>query len=374
MSAVAAFPWETLPRLTRAAVQARRELTSRVARGLALARLPAALSQLLGDDVAITSLALSERRRGELGVPSMFDAHTVQFPGLGLRVTLWPEPDLARACVARLLGQGFELGWADAGIDAALQGAGAALALEVARRTSLAEAPELVSDVAADDGWVSSGRVTVQLAGKPYRVELCAEALKSGHPTPPAVRRADLSQLGEARVAVPWVAACSMTTAAELDALQVGDVWVPGEGAWVGRDTALAAGLLAAPASERGLPIHVSGGRIVLGAKAVLVFEELSSMSQEDSELTQIVGETPLCVRVELGSLEMSAAEWAALRPGDVVECGRRIEEPVVLRVGGREIARGELVEIDGEVGVRITAVGSNPAAPGPLVSGPVPP
>jgi len=90
-------------------------------------------------------------------------------------------------------------------------------------------------------------------------------------------------------------------------------------------------------------------------------------MSQEESELTQIVGETPLCVRVELGSLEMSAAEWAALRPGDVVQCGRRIDEPVVLRAGGREIARGELVDIDGEIGVRITAVGSGPVGSGPV-------
>jgi flagellar motor switch/type III secretory pathway protein FliN len=57
----------------------------------------------------------------------------------------------------------------------------------------------------------------------------------------------------------------------------------------------------------------------------------------------------------------MSAAEWAALRPGDVVQCGRRIEEPIVLRAGGREIARGELVDIEGEVGIRITRVGSAP-------------
>jgi flagellar motor switch/type III secretory pathway protein FliN len=377
MSAVAAFPWERLPRLTRLAVEARRELRSRVARGLELTRLPAALRELLGEDVAITSLTLNQRRRGELGVPSMFAAHTVQFPDLGVRVTVWPEPDLARACVARLLGQGFELGWADAGIDAALQGAGAALALEVARRAALAEAPELVSAVACDDEWVSSGRATLQLAGKPYGLELCAEALKLGHPVSVVKGRTDLSRLGEAKIAVPWVAACSTATAAELDGLQVGDVWLAGERAWVGGDMTLTAGLLAAPASERGLPIHVSGGRIVLGAKAVLVFEELSSMSQEESELTQIVGETPLCVRVELGSLEMSAAEWAALCPGDVVECGRRIDEPVVLRVGGREIARGELVDIDGEVGVRITSVGSSSVAPGPVApvaAGPVVP
>jgi flagellar motor switch/type III secretory pathway protein FliN len=81
-------------------------------------------------------------------------------------------------------------------------------------------------------------------------------------------------------------------------------------------------------------------------------------MSEEESDLEQVVGETPVLVRLELGALEMSAAEWAALRPGDVLATGRRLDEVVTLRTGGREIARGELVEIEGELGVRITQVG----------------
>jgi flagellar motor switch/type III secretory pathway protein FliN len=42
------------------------------------------------------------------------------------------------------------------------------------------------------------------------------------------------------------------------------------------------------------------------------------------------------------------------VRQGDVLGLGRRIGEPVVLRVGGLAIARGDLVEIEGEVGVRV--------------------
>jgi type III secretion protein Q len=116
--------------------------------------------------------------------------------------------------------------------------------------------------------------------------------------------------------------------------------------------------VLAAPGAERGLPVRVSSGRIVLGPSLVRVHEELeSTMSHQESELEQIVGDTPLVVRLEVGALEMTAAEWAALRPGDVVQSGRRVEDPVILRAGGREIARGELVDIEGEVGVRITQV-----------------
>jgi len=358
--AIRAFPWERLPRVERAALRARRELTSRVAAGIDVGRLSRALGQLLGDDAELGDVLIAEPCQGAREAPSIFDGHTIQFPTLGLRVTLWPEPDLARACVARLLGQGFELGWADTGIDAALRGAGAALALEVARRAARGEAPELVTDVASPAEWQSAGQATLRLGGKPYRVELSAEALELGRPAPTLVDPALLSRLGSLPLRVPWIAALSAATVSDIEGLGVGDVWVPGKEAWVEGEP-LVAGLLAAPGAERGMPIRVSGGRIVLGAGAVPVLEErteeLTPMSQEESELTQIVGETPLVVRVELGSLEMSAAEWAALRPGDVLTSGRRLEEPVVLRTAGREIARGELVDIEGEIGVRITQV-----------------
>jgi flagellar motor switch/type III secretory pathway protein FliN len=145
-----------------------------------------------------------------------------------------------------------------------------------------------------------------------------------------------------------------------LDGLDVGDVWLPGKTGWVAAEPALNVGLLAPALSQWGLPVRAVGGRTVLGADAVFVHEELeSSMSQEESELERIVGELPLVVRLEVGALEMSAAEWAALRPGDVVQTGRRLEDPVILRAGGHEIARGELVDVEGEVGVRITQVGA---------------
>jgi flagellar motor switch/type III secretory pathway protein FliN len=50
----------------------------------------------------------------------------------------------------------------------------------------------------------------------------------------------------------------------------------------------------------------------------------------------------------------MRAREWASLSPGDVVALGRRIGEAVTLRVGGVTVARGELVDLDGEIAVRI--------------------
>lgn len=71
--------------------------------------------------------------------------------------------------------------------------------------------------------------------------------------------------------------------------------------------------------------------------------------------LLESVGEVPVVVRVEIGTAEMSARQWASVAAGDVIALGRRVGEAVVLRVSGVEVARGELVEIEGEVGVRIT-------------------
>jgi flagellar motor switch/type III secretory pathway protein FliN len=71
-------------------------------------------------------------------------------------------------------------------------------------------------------------------------------------------------------------------------------------------------------------------------------------------ELIDAIGDVPVLVRVELGEARMAARDWASVGKGDVVALGRRVGESVVLRVGGVVVARGDLVEIDGEVGVRI--------------------
>ena len=69
----------------------------------------------------------------------------------------------------------------------------------------------------------------------------------------------------------------------------------------------------------------------------------------------QVLEEAPVVVRVELGAVEMTARKWASLAEGDVMTLGRRLGEPAILRVAGVEVARGELVIVEGEMAVRIT-------------------
>jgi flagellar motor switch protein FliN/FliY len=65
----------------------------------------------------------------------------------------------------------------------------------------------------------------------------------------------------------------------------------------------------------------------------------------------------PVTLTVELGRVSMTLSRLADLRPGDVIELTRHNREPVELTSNGRLVARGELVKIDTELGVRVTNV-----------------
>jgi flagellar motor switch/type III secretory pathway protein FliN len=105
-------------------------------------------------------------------------------------------------------------------------------------------------------------------------------------------------------------------------------------------------------------------GRIVLGeATAELPFDAdgfedtMSDANDVNETLTDAALDAPVVVRVELGVVSLSARRWAELRPGDVLETGQPLGEAVVLRIAGRAVARGELVDVDGQVGVRVREV-----------------
>ena len=65
---------------------------------------------------------------------------------------------------------------------------------------------------------------------------------------------------------------------------------------------------------------------------------------------------------VEVGRTRMSLGEALALGPGSVVTLDRLADRPVDLLVNGRPIARGEVVVIDEEFGLRVTDVGAGVA------------
>lgn len=69
-------------------------------------------------------------------------------------------------------------------------------------------------------------------------------------------------------------------------------------------------------------------------------------------------------VDVRLGTTEISIGELLELRPGSALTLDQRLDQPVELLVGDQVIARGELVAVEDELGVRITEIVAEPEAP----------
>jgi flagellar motor switch protein FliN/FliY len=67
--------------------------------------------------------------------------------------------------------------------------------------------------------------------------------------------------------------------------------------------------------------------------------------------------DVPVTLTVELGRVNLTLTQLADLKPGDVVELNRHSRAPVELTSGGRLVARGELILIDTDLGVRVTNV-----------------
>jgi flagellar motor switch protein FliN/FliY len=71
---------------------------------------------------------------------------------------------------------------------------------------------------------------------------------------------------------------------------------------------------------------------------------------------------------VEVGRTFMTLGEALALGPGSVVTLERLADKPVDLLINGRPIARGEVVVIDEQFGLRLTEViGAAGAAMAPV-------
>lgn len=347
---VTAYPWASLERLPRRAWREARAARRAVARAVQVERLAQAWSALTASE---THLVL-----GDVGVdalPSGGDAVALELSdGSLLLVSL--EPALISALLGRVLGRSVGLTAPGAPLDATLAGALAATLIEIARRSG---APE---PLRCATGAIPSGATAVRITGtvvfdgRPYAARCWA--LPSQGPEPPL----GLAELGALPVALRLVAGLSLADPGELATLSPGDAWLPGAGLWLD-GAAAGRAALAAPRSERGIAVSLApGGEVVVGDGVVelpLDVEGAMSSAKDDmgGALAEAVLDAPVVVRIEVGAVSMSAREWAALRPGDVIESGRRINDPVVLRVAGREVARGELVEIEGELGVRIREV-----------------
>ena len=65
----------------------------------------------------------------------------------------------------------------------------------------------------------------------------------------------------------------------------------------------------------------------------------------------------PLSISVELGRTSLTIRELLALGQGSILQLDRHAGEPVDVLVNGKRLARGEVVVIDEDFGIRVTEV-----------------
>jgi flagellar motor switch protein FliN/FliY len=99
-------------------------------------------------------------------------------------------------------------------------------------------------------------------------------------------------------------------------------------------------------------PLNGNGGTVRTGGESMADLRRLSAV--------------PVDLSVEIGRARMSVGETLELREGSVVTLDRMAGEPVDLLVNGTPIARGEVVVIDEQFGLRLTQVLAAPVGSGP--------
>ncbi len=83
----------------------------------------------------------------------------------------------------------------------------------------------------------------------------------------------------------------------------------------------------------------------------------LSAAGVSEAAPLHRVIDVPLAVTLRFGQRQLTLRELLELNTGSLVELDRQVEEPVDLMLGERVIARGEVVIVDGNYGMRVLEV-----------------
>jgi len=244
---------------------------------------------------------------------------------------------------------------------ASLAGGLAAVAIAVSRRSprgplhvrGAGSTSARHSDLGTDGGSFDTAVLHVEIDDEAYAARLLMRP-RASEPSDVAWSRDRLRALGETPLDLPVVLCACRAAAHEVASLEVGDAWMLGFG-WGEGPGPRGSVVLAAPSAESGARAYLveTGALVLRPGTAELDGRDMAEQGENDP-IVEAVGDVPVVVRVEVGAARMTAREWAALGPGDVVALARGVADPVTLRVGGVEVAKGELVEIEGEIGVRI--------------------
>ena len=106
---------------------------------------------------------------------------------------------------------------------------------------------------------------------------------------------------------------------------------------------------------ERTLELEIGDGAVSLSAApGALEAKVATGYVPRDMALPD---EAHLELSVQLGTTRLSLRQLAELAVGQVIPLGRPLSGPFEVRAGGRVVGQGELIDIDGELGVRIVSL-----------------
>lgn len=110
----------------------------------------------------------------------------------------------------------------------------------------------------------------------------------------------------------------------------------------------------------------------VLGIRAAVSLPRQVAAPTPRAGGLELLHDVEMEVTAELGRTRMSVRELLSLSPGAVVELDRAAGSPCDLLVNGTLIARGEVVVIDEDFGIRVTEIltpGTDAPAPGAVTA-----
>jgi hypothetical protein len=107
---------------------------------------------------------------------------------------------------------------------------------------------------------------------------------------------------------------------------------------------------------EPRLALVIGGGSVALRAAPMAVEAEVVS-GYVPRAMSAIADDAHLELTVQLGTTRLSLRQLAELAPGQVIALGRPLAGPFEIHAGGKRVGAGELVDVDGEVGVRIVSL-----------------
>jgi len=365
-----AYPWHALPRVTREQARWTGALAD-IVDAQALSRARETLASLLDVAIAVVPGPVGAVSASELPASLAASVVAVALERPGARVAIELDPSASLAAIDRVLGGEGVAGAGPMLLSPIEQGVLAFVAARACEGSGLVVADVLTTREGLlawlGDGAIAWWSLTVSLGARASsaRVWMPSRSLAAFDGS---VARALPASIGDVGVGLAIRVGHARLPAGEVRSLGVGDVLLPDELAaerhegtprWsearlVGRSGGVVVRLSRADEGFR-----VEGVERASVVRSATILEETMSEDAQavrTDELSE-VAEVPVELAIELGRIELRVRELAALVPGRVISARLPVGREVTLRAGDRVVAEGELVDIDGELGVRITRV-----------------